>query len=109
RVWIRQASTLAADENLPDVERLVFLFGRCLFLAFGIFVGDALPGLGRRADDHLTEDIGISTVIGLGPAIEGMLVTLSAFQPNAHERGRGLLSPLLDRDIGPAPPEQIER
>ena len=46
----------------------------------------------------LGEDIGdTSSVIGLGPAVERVLVALGTFEPDAHQRDGRSLGHLLDR------------
>ena len=43
----------------------------------------------------MLEDVGERAVIGLGPLVGRMLVALGAFEPDAEERRRDLLAPLL--------------
>ena len=65
-------------------------------------------GFGRLADRHGAEDVGVGTIVRLGPAVEGVLVALGALDADAHERRRRAFAPLLARHRLPAPPIEVE-
>src|SRR5262249_4357478 len=67
------------------------------------------PRLGRDAERHRAEQVGVAPVVLLGPPVEGMLVALSAFQADAQERHGGLLAPDFGRRALLPAPEQVER
>src|SRR5262249_25890602 len=95
RFRVRQAAQIIADVNLLKSwdrrSRLAWIALPALF--------DELRGGGadrrRAAGARLGEHIRIGAVIGLRPAIERMLVALSAFDADAQERGRRQLRHLL--------------
>ena len=67
--------------------------------------------LGGEAELNVGEDVGERAVVGLGPAVERVLVALGAFDPDAQERRGRALGQRLDRDVLTAdepPPEQVE-
>ncbi len=106
------ASRLAAvadDEDFADQVDLA------LFLALRAAAARRSPrrpaffDFGRHARRSPGEDVGERAVVGLGPAVERVLVALGTFQADAQERGGRLLAPLLDGTCLLPPPEQIER
>src|SRR5438128_554981 len=103
-----QRPRLAAHEDFADGSLLVLLLGRGLALANRVLGVDAFLGLGRRADRHLAEDVGIGAIVGLGPAVKRMFVALGTFEANAEKGRGGLFAPLLDGDVYAPLPEQVE-
>src|SRR5262249_53973852 len=89
---VRQEPGLTSHKHFTEL-RLLYLFVAALLFPFGVFVVDHLLRLRRASDRDLAEDVGKRTVIVLAPAVVGMLMTLCAFQANAHERGCRLLAP----------------
>ena len=66
---------------------------------------------GERPNCTSANDVGERAVVGLGPAVERVLVALGAFDPDAQERRGRALGQRLDRDVLPVdepPPEQVE-
>src|SRR6185369_10878530 len=79
--------------------------------ALGQNVGDSAADFDGMTDADAGERIGIGTVIGLGPAVERMLMALGAFNAHAHERGRGQFRHLFESEkliARKTPPKQIE-
>ena len=70
--------------------------------------GEALRG---EAELDIREDVGKRAIIGLRPAIKGMLMALGAFDPHAQKCRSRALGQGFHGDIavaGEAPPVQIE-
>ena len=99
---------LAGRANVHFTDRSNLLLLVAVLLALGVFLVEDLLGLRRDAELDRGEDVGVGAVIGLGPAVEGVLVALGALDADAEEGGGGLLAPLFGRHSLLPPPEQVE-
>ena len=95
---------------LGDEVNLVVILGWIRAFAFSVFLDNR--GFRLRIvliDADGGENVRISAILGLRPAIERMLVALGALDAHAEERGGGAFAPDLDGDGGLPAPVEIER